>query len=228
MIRRSAGAGPLLEKGRSNATAMARRAGHGASRGRSSMSARSNVRRPAGIGGKPNLNGIWQAMNTATKPEGTPPRRSTNFGACDWRDPAGLEPGERGQDPIARNRAPRRTARAETDPEAACYLPGIPRPTTCHIRFRRPRRRYLVRLCAANANRAVHEGSRTLDQVPVDSDGWSNGHGYTPWSSDRERRRTWSIARAIPQQRDTNTSRCSIRIDSIRRDHRRSRDLHEA
>ena len=72
----------------------------------------------------------------------------------------------------------------KTDPEAACYLPGIPRATYMPHPFQivQGDDDILFVYSFANANRAVHmKDHRTLDDVPVDLwMGWSNGR----WEGD--------------------------------------------
>ena len=67
----------------------------------------------------------------------------------------------------------------KTDPEAACYLPGIPRATYLPHPFQivQGDDDILFVYSFANANRAVHmKDHRTIDEVPVDLwMGWSNG-----------------------------------------------------
>jgi hypothetical protein len=67
----------------------------------------------------------------------------------------------------------------KSDPEAACYLPGIPRATYMPYPFQivQGDGDILFAYAFANANRAVHMTDiRTLDEVPVDLwMGWSNG-----------------------------------------------------
>ncbi len=88
------------------------------------------------IGGKPNLNGIWQAMNTANwNLEDHPARQGplTAAGAI------GSEPGGFGliegsatipyKPEALKQRNQNFKNRAKEDPEAKCFLPGVPRAT---------------------------------------------------------------------------------------------------
>jgi hypothetical protein len=72
----------------------------------------------------------------------------------------------------------------KTDPEAACYLPGVPRATYLPHPFQivQGDDDILFVYSFANANRAVHmKDHRTIDEVPVDLwMGWSNGR----WDGD--------------------------------------------
>jgi hypothetical protein len=90
--------------------------------------------RPAQIGGKPNLNGIWQAFGSAHW--NLEPHNAEALGDF-WQlgtiaaIPAGLGVVDGGEIPyLPQARARRdanRSAWPAADPEANCYLPGIPR-----------------------------------------------------------------------------------------------------
>jgi hypothetical protein len=142
--------------------------------------------RPDRVNGKPNLNGIWQAMNSANwNLEAHAASALPDF----WRlgaigaVPAGLSVVKEGKipylpDALAR-RDENRAGWPKTDPEAACYLPGIPRATYMPYPFQivQGDGDILFVYAFANANRAVHMTEhRTLDEVPTDFFmGWSNG-----------------------------------------------------
>jgi hypothetical protein len=90
--------------------------------------------RPERIAGKPNLNGIWQALNTAHwNLEGHSAEPLTAF----WQlgaiaaIPAGQSVVVGGEIPYLPEalavRAANRAAWPASDPEAKCYMPGIPR-----------------------------------------------------------------------------------------------------
>jgi hypothetical protein len=92
-------------------------------------------RMPARIDGKPNLNGIWQAMNTAhwnlEAHAAAPLPKFWNLGAI-GAVPAGQSAvdgdGKIPYKPEAlAKREENQAGWPRTDPEAACYLPGIPR-----------------------------------------------------------------------------------------------------
>jgi hypothetical protein len=144
------------------------------------------------IGGKPNINGIWQAMNSANwNLEGHAATQLKDF----WRlgaigaIPAGQSVVKEGKIPylpeaLAR-RDENRAGWPKTDPEAACYLPGLPRATYLPHPFQiiQGDQDILFVYSFANANRAVHmkENRKTIDEVPVDLwMGWSNGQ----WEGD--------------------------------------------
>jgi hypothetical protein len=89
------------------------------------------------IGDRPNLNGIWQVMNRANwnvEPHSAAPNPvADRLVGATGAIPAGLGVVEGGQIPYneaARERLQQNREHLITwDPEAACYLPGIPRAT---------------------------------------------------------------------------------------------------
>jgi hypothetical protein len=146
---------------------------------------------PRRIGGHPNLNGIWQAMGSAHwNLESHAASQLKQF----WRlgaigaIPAGQSVVKEGKIPYRPDALAKRDANREgwpkTDPEAACYLPGIPRATYLPYPFQivQGDDDILFVYSFANANRAVHlKDTRTIDEVPVDLwMGWSNGR----WDGD--------------------------------------------
>jgi hypothetical protein len=148
-------------------------------------------RNPQRIGGHPNLNGIWQAMNTAHwNLEAHEARALTEF----WRlgaiaaIPAGQSVVVEGKIPYKpealAQRDENRAQWPKSDPEAACYLPGIPRATYMPYPFQivQGDGDILFAYSFASANRTVHMSEhRTLDEVPTDFwMGWSNGR----WDGD--------------------------------------------
>jgi hypothetical protein len=146
---------------------------------------------PKRINGHPNLNGIWQSMSTAYwNLEGHAASSLDQF----WRlgaigaIPAGQSVIKEGKIPYKpealAKRDENRAGWPKTDPEAKCYLPGIPRATYLPYPFEivQGDGDILFAYAFAAANRAVHmKEHRTLDDVPVDMwMGWSNGH----WEGD--------------------------------------------
>src|SRR5438552_3204635 len=90
-------------------------------------------RAPRTPDGKPNLNGIWQAMNTANwdiEPHAAGPSVVRDLGAS-GAVPGGLgivEGGEIPYRPEALAKKKQNQAnRLKLDPEIKCYLPGVPR-----------------------------------------------------------------------------------------------------
>jgi hypothetical protein len=99
----------------------------------------------ARLGGHPNLNGIWQVMNTANfnlEPHDAAAAKSlatqTEIGALGATH-AGLGVVDGGTIPYKPDalkiRDDNRSKAPKADPEAACYLPGIPRATYIDMPF---------------------------------------------------------------------------------------------
>jgi hypothetical protein len=147
--------------------------------------------RPDRINGHPNLNGIWQAMGTAYwNLEAHPATALDEF----WRlgsmgsIPAGRSVVVGGTIPYRPEALAQRDAnRADwpkSDPEAACYLPGIPRATYMPYPWEiiQGDDDIFMVYAYASANRTIHlKNQRTYEEVPVDTwMGWSNGR----WEGD--------------------------------------------
>ncbi|MES2698680.1 MAG: hypothetical protein V4647_03610 [Pseudomonadota bacterium] len=142
------------------------------------------------IGDAPNINGVWQAMNTANwnlEPHSAGPNPVADrlvgaIGAI----PPGLgvvEGGEIPYLPEARERLDKNRANViRHDPEAACYLPGIPRATYMPYPFQIIQGNdddILMAYQYASANRVVH-----MEEVgipPIDT--WM-GTSYGTWEGD--------------------------------------------
>jgi hypothetical protein len=144
--------------------------------------------RPARIAGHPNFNGIWQAMNTAYwNLEGHSAEALNDF----WRlgaiaaIPAGQSVVRGGTIPYKPEALAKRTEnRAQwpaTDPEAKCYMLGVPRVTYHNIPFQifQAEGDLLMVYPFAAANRIIHMTDRT--ELPVDS--WM-GKSYGSWDGD--------------------------------------------
>lgn len=142
---------------------------------------------PATIGGHPNLNGIWQAMNTANwdlEPHSaqTAPTAERELGAI-GAIPAGrgvVEGGEIPYLPAAKaQRDANHASGAKTDPEAACYLPGIPRATYINHPFQiiqGDNDDILIAYEYASANRVIY--MQDVGIPPIDT--WM-GTSYGQW-----------------------------------------------
>ena len=167
------------QRGRA-APAPGTRAGRGGVQGRGAAAAA----RPDRIAGHPNLNGVWQAINTANwNLEGhsaaatafwqlgamfaIPPGQSVivdNNGTIPYK-PEGLKKRQENQ-----------AGWPNSDPEAKCYMPGLPRATYMPYPFQivQGNDDILFIYEYAGANRVVHMTNHT--ESPVDSwMGWSNG-----------------------------------------------------
>ena len=139
-------------------------------------------RAPRTPDGKPNLNGIWQTMNTANwniEPHPAAPSPVRELGAA-GAVPAGLgvvEGGEIPYLPEARKKQQENYAnRLKLDPEIKCYLPGVPRSTYQGMPFQIIQSTKHIMLIHefAGAVRTIYLTDQT--EAPADSwMGWSNG-----------------------------------------------------
>jgi hypothetical protein len=133
--------------------------------------------------GRPNLNGIWQALNTANwdieahEARPGPPQ----FGAL-FATPAGLGvvvDGPIPYQPAAAAKKQENFAKRWTeDPEAKCYLPGIPRATYMPFPFQivQGTDKIMMVYEYAAAGRSIH-----MDKVPdAPVDSWM-GHSVGRW-----------------------------------------------
>ena len=140
------------------------------------------------LGGKPDFNGVWQAIGTANwNLEDHSAAGLSEFwglGAI-AAIPAGQSVVEGGTIPYLpaalAKRDENRAGWPKTDPEAKCYMPGIPRATYMPFPFRvvQGDGDILFVYEFASANRIVHMSNH--QEPPVDSwMGWSNGR----WEGD--------------------------------------------
>jgi hypothetical protein len=146
---------------------------------------------PERINGHPNLNGIWQAIGSAHwNLEAHPAEALDQFwdlGAM-GAIPAGQSAVVGGSIPYLpealAKRDENRAGWPKTDPEAACYLPGVPRATYMPYPFEivQGDDDIFVAYSYASANRTIHVANpRTYEEIPVDTwMGWSNGR----WEGD--------------------------------------------
>jgi hypothetical protein len=138
--------------------------------------------RLARIAGHPNLNGIYQAMTSAYWNLEDHPAQATQF----WQlgaigaIPAGQSIVEGGTIPYKADALKQREANRKdwpkSDPEAKCYMPGLPRATYMPYPFQivQGQKDILFVYEYASSNRIVH--MTTHQEAPVDSwMGWSNG-----------------------------------------------------
>lgn len=138
--------------------------------------------RPARIAGRPNFNGIWQAINTANWNLEDHSASATQF----WQlgaigaIPAGQSVVEGGTIPYLpaglKKREQLRADWPKSDPEAKCYMGGIPRSNYMPFPFQivQGQRDILFVYEYASSNRIVHMSNH--QEPPVDSwMGWSNG-----------------------------------------------------
>ena len=136
--------------------------------------------------GKPNLNGIWQALNTANwdiqdhLAQPGPPQ----FGAL-FSMPAGQGIVVGNEIPYKASALARKQAnfanRFTLDPEAKCYMPGIPRATYMPFPFQivQGTSKIMMVYEFAGANRIIH-----LDSVPPPPANSWMGHSTGRWDGD--------------------------------------------
>ena len=140
-------------------------------------------RAPRTADGKPNLNGIWQAMNTANwdiEAHAAGPSLVRELGAI-AAVPGGLgivEGGEIPYRPEALAKKKQNQAnRLKLDPEIKCYLPGVPRVMYMPFPFQiiQSQKHIMMISGYASAVRTIYMANQT--EAPADSwMGWSNGH----------------------------------------------------
>lgn len=137
--------------------------------------------------GKPDLNGIWQAVNSANfnlEPHAAAPGPTDELGAIAAVPPgAGVVVG--GEIPYlpeaAERRAENYASRRTEDPEAKCFLPGVPRATYMPHPFQifHTDGDIFIAYQYAGATRTVFMSEHS--EAPIDSwMGWSNGR----WEDD--------------------------------------------
>ena len=142
---------------------------------------------PRTADGKPNLNGIWQAINTANwYVEGHSAQASqvVALGAT-GAEPAGIGVVEGGEIPYlpaaAQKKKENYANRLKLDPEVKCYLPGVPRATYMPYPFQivQSGKFILISYEYDGAVRTIYMDNP--GPAPVDSwMGWSAGH----WEGD--------------------------------------------
>ncbi len=142
---------------------------------------------PRTADGKPDLNGIWQAMNTANwdiQAHSAAMGRVVALGAED-AEPAGAGVVEGGALPYLPAALAKRQDnfknRLTADPEIKCFMPGVPRATYMPYPFQiiQSTKSIMIAYQFAGAVRQVNMAKPT--EAPADMwMGWSNGH----WDGD--------------------------------------------
>lgn len=141
-----------------------------------------DYRAPRTADGNPDLNGVWQALNTAhwnVEPHAAGPSVVRELGAL-AAVPPGLgvvEGGEIPYTPEARaTRDENRANRLERDPAIKCYLPGVPRAVYMPFPFQIVQSRDHIMMVHgfAGAVRTVYMTNQTPAPAPTWM-GWSNG-----------------------------------------------------
>jgi hypothetical protein len=159
-----------------------------AQQGRGAGAGQAAAQRPARIGKAPNINGIYRAINSANwNLEDHSAQALDQF----WQlgaiaaVPAGMSVVEGGTIPYKpeglKQREANRKEWPKSDPEAKCYMPGIPRANYIDHDFQivQGNKDILFVYEFASANRIVHMSNHT--ESPVDSwMGWANGR----WEGD--------------------------------------------
>jgi hypothetical protein len=146
--------------------------------------AQSTVRLPRTADGKLDLNGIWQAMNTADwdlETHGSAPGPVSSLGAIDAVPPGEgvVEGGTIPYLPVAAARRKENYQRRWTDdPEIKCFMPGVPRATYLPYPFQivQGANTVLITYAYAGAVRMGHPGKSPADSWM----GWSVAH----WEGD--------------------------------------------
>jgi len=163
---------------------MAQRAQQPARRGGAAAPAQAGAPTARTVRGRPNLNGIWQAINTANWNLEGHSASATAFwqlGAL-FAVPAGQSVivDNNGTIPYTpeglKKRQENQAGWPKSDPEAKCYMAGLPRATYMPYPFQivQGEKDILFIYEYAGANRSVHMTNHT--EAPVDTwMGWSNG-----------------------------------------------------
>jgi hypothetical protein len=121
------------------------------------------AREPRTPDGKPNLNGIWQALNTANwdlQPHQAQPSPVLALGAV-GAVPPGLGVVEGGEIPYQPSAAAKKKENAANwltaDPEVKCYMPGVPRATYMPFPFQivQTAKTIVIAYEFANASRVI-------------------------------------------------------------------------
>src|SRR5690349_4242182 len=134
--------------------------------------------------GKPDLNGVWEALNTANwdiQNHAAKMGPVVALGAA-FSVPPGLGVVEGNEIPYLPEAAAKKKENSEkwltSDPEIKCYLPGVPRATYMPYPFQifQTPDSILIAYEFANANRTIYMNSKQTTS-PVDTwMGWSVGH----------------------------------------------------
>ena len=150
-------------------------------------SAAEAYRAPRTADGKPNLNGIWQALNTANwdiQEHAARPGPVVALGAA-GAVPAGLGVVEGDEIPYLPAAAAKKKENFENrltaDPEIKCYMPGVPRATYMPYPFQIVQTPQFILMAYeyAGAARTIY-----MDKVPPNPvDSWM-GHSVGHWEGD--------------------------------------------
>lgn len=144
-------------------------------------------RAPRTPDGHPDLNGIWQVLNTANWDlvgHAAGPGPLFQLGA-EGAMPPGLGVVEGDQIPYLPEAAAKKkenfTHRLDLDPEVRCYLPGVPRATYMPYPFQIVQSEKYMFFAYEYAGATRNINMDAFKKAPIDSwMGWSNGH----WEGD--------------------------------------------
>jgi hypothetical protein len=141
-------------------------------------------RAPQTVDGKPDMNGIWQSLNTANwdiQGHAARPSQVVALGAA-GAVPAGLGVVEGNEIPYLPAAAAKKKENFENrltaDPENKCFLPGVPRATYMPFPFQivQTPKHILIAYEFASASRIIYMGN--APESPVDT--WM-GHSVGHW-----------------------------------------------
>ena len=151
-------------------------------------SARAQTEFPRAWDGHPDLNGIWQAIGTAHWDLEDHPARAghPDLGAIGAVPPGQgvVEGGEIPYQAWAREQRQQNFEnRLTEDPEAKCFLPGVPRATYLPYPFQiiQGDRKVMMVYGFAEANRTIHMDKDTPEAPPLDT--WM-GRSHGRWDGD--------------------------------------------
>ena len=138
--------------------------------------------------GKPNLNGIWQVMNSANwNLEDHPAQEGYPQLGAIGAIPPGMGVVEGGSIPYKPEALQKRNEnfknRRTEDPEAKCYMPGVPRATYMPYPFQiiQGTAKIMIVYGFAEANRTLHMDKAKPEPAPIDS--WM-GRSHGRWDGD--------------------------------------------
>lgn len=163
------------------ALALSLAAGHGASAQQANQAARMSD-------GRPDLNGVWQAIGTAHWDLQDHPGRPghPDLGAIGAMPPGQgvVVGGEIPYQPKALEQKKQNfEKRWAADPEAKCYMPGVPRATYMPYPFQiiQGDQKIMMVYGFAEANRTIHMDKAKPEPAPIDS--WM-GRSHGKWEGD--------------------------------------------
>jgi hypothetical protein len=144
------------------------------------------ARPPRTADGKPNLNGIWQALNSANVDlQAHAARAGLPQAGAIGAEPAGLGVVVGGEIPYRREALAKKQEnfnnRRTADPEAKCFMPGVPRATYLPYPFQivQSTKQIMIVYEYASSNRTIHFTKQP--ESPVDT--WM-GQSIGRWEGD--------------------------------------------